>query len=349
VSGDENLTREVKSFALELGFARVGVARVEALTEEAERLRAWLARGRHGSMEWMETTAEVRIDPRHPGMLPGAESVIMLAAPYARANENVGPDPGIVARYARGRDYHNLLGRKARKMADFLRGKGFATRGATDSMPIYERAWAQRAGLGFIGKNCCLIIPGLGSHVLLASVVTSAELVSDTPMNERCGSCTRCLDACPTKAFVAPRQLDATRCISYLTIEHRGAIPEELREPMGDRFLGCDACQDVCPFDRTAPPDPSTTEPFAPDPRWRNTSAEDFLRMTDEHFDQFSLGSPVRRLKRVGAARNAAIVLGNVGTKKHLPVLREAATQDTDESVRDAAEWAIARIESRET
>jgi epoxyqueuosine reductase len=167
-------------------------------------------------------------------------------------------------------------------------------------------------------------------------------------MNERCGSCTRCLDACPTRAFVAPRQLDATRCISYLTIELRGEIPKEFREPIENRFLGCDACQDVCPFDRTAPPDPTTTEAFAPDPRWKDTVAEDFLRMTDEQFDQFSVGSPVRRLKRTGAARNAAIVLGNVGSKRHLPVLRGSAETDVDESVRDAARWAIARIESRD-
>lgn len=343
----EELTREVKLFGEELGFARVGVTRVEALSDEAERLRAWLALGRHGSMEWMQTTADVRIDPRHPGMLPGAESIIMLAAPYARTKERVGPEPGVVARYARGRDYHNVLGRKVRKIAEFLRIKGFAARGGTDSMPIYERAWAERAGLGFIGKNCCLIIPGLGSHVLLASVVTSAELVADAPMKERCGSCTRCLDACPTRAFVGPRQLDATRCISYLTIEHRGAIPLALRQPIEDRFLGCDACQDVCPFDRTAPPEPSATEPFAPDPRWKNTRAEDFLRMSAEDFDELSIGSPLRRLKRVGAARNAAIVLGNVGAKRHLPVLREARERDPDESVRDAAEWAIACIESR--
>lgn len=344
-----SFTEEVKARALELGFARAGIARADALGPEAERLRAWLAAGRHGSMGWMEESAEVRGDPRHAGMLPSARSVIVLVAPYAREEERVGPAPGVVARYARGRDYHNVIGKRARKLADWLRARGHTARGMTDSMPIYERAWAVRAGLGFVGKNCCLIVPGLGSHLLLASVVTSAELDADTPMPERCGSCTRCLDACPTRAFVGPRELDARRCISYLTIELEGSIPESLREGIGDRFLGCDACQDVCPFSRTSPPDPALTEPFAPDPRWSEHDAVSLMRMDEASFDAFSLGSPVRRLRREGAARNAAIVLGNVGGKVHLPVLREIAERDGDEHVREAAAWAIARIEGRES
>ncbi|AKF06718.1 tRNA epoxyqueuosine(34) reductase QueG [Sandaracinus amylolyticus] len=342
------LTDEVKARARELGFARIGIARAEALGPEGERLRAWLAEGRHAAMAWMEQTCEVRVDPRDERMLAGARSVIVMATPYARHEERVGPAPGVVARYARGRDYHNVIGKRAKKLADWLRASGHLARGSTDSTPVFERAWAVRAGLGFIGKNCCLIIPGLGSHVLLATVVTTAELEPDAPMGERCGSCTRCLDACPTRAFVGPRELDARRCISYLTIEHEGAIDEALREGIGDRFLGCDVCQDVCPFTRTAPPDPATTEPFAPDARWRDHDAVSVLRMDEATFDAYSLGSPVRRLKRAGAARNAAIVLGNVGGKVHLPVLRDARERDADDAVRDAAAWAITRIESRE-
>lgn len=343
-----SVTEETKARARELGFARVGVARAEPLGPEGERLRAWLAAGRHGSMTWMEESSDIRVDPRHARMLPSARSVIVLVAPYAREEERVGPAPGLVARYARGRDYHNVIGRRARKLADWLRARGHTARGMTDSMPVFERAWAVRAGLGFVGKNCCLIVPGLGSHLLLATVITSAELEPDAPMTERCGSCTRCLDACPTRAFEGPRELDARRCISYLTIEHRGAIPEGLREGIGDRFLGCDVCQDVCPFSRTSPPDAALTEPFAPDPRWAEHDASSLLRMDEAGFDAFSLGSPVRRLGREGAARNAAIVLGNVGRKVHLPVLREAASRDEDEAVREAAAWALARIEARE-
>jgi epoxyqueuosine reductase len=350
VSALAALGTEARARALELGFARVGVARVEALSPEAERLREWLAAGRHGEMTWMAESAEVRADPRHPGMLPSARSVLVMAAPYARADdpeESVGPEPGVVARYARGRDYHNVIGRRARKLADWLRARGHTARGMADSMPVYERAWAVRAGLGFVGKNCCLIVPGLGSHVLLAAVLTSAELEPDAPMAERCGSCTRCLEVCPTDAFVGPRELDARRCVSYLTIEQRGAIPDALRPGIGARFLGCDACQDVCPFNRTSPSEPEMTAPFAPDPRWREHDAASVLRMDEATFEEFSLGSPVRRLGRAGAARNAAVVLGNAGSRRHLPVLREAAAEDPDPVVRESAAWAIARLVAR--
>jgi epoxyqueuosine reductase len=346
--GRDALTREVKARALALGFARVGIAEAVALEPEGARLRAWIERGRHGSMHWMAETAEVRLDPRHPGMLPGARSVIALAAPYARPEgEPLGPAPGVIARYARGRDYHHVLGKRARRLAAWLRARGYRARASVDAMPVMERAWAQRAGIGFVGKNACLIVPGLGSHVLLAAVITDAELSPDAPMAERCGTCTRCLQACPTRAFEGPRELDARRCISYLTIEHKGPIPEPLRERIGDRWFGCDLCQDVCPFNRTAPPHPVATAPFAADRRWAEHDAASLLAMDEAAFDAFSRGSPVRRAGRAGAARNAAIVLGNAGGRRHLPVLRASAERDPDEAVRDAARWAIARIEAR--
>ncbi len=295
-------------------------------------------------MRWMADTLDVRLDPTQAGMLPGARSVLALAAPYARTDGPEGPSPGVVARYARGRDYHNVLGKRARKLAQLLRDEGHAARVSVDSVPVLERAWAQRAGLGFVGKNCCLIIPGLGSHVLLAAVVTDAELPADEPMTERCGSCRLCLDACPTEAFVAPRELDARRCISYLTIEHRGAIDELLRAPMGRHLFGCDDCQDVCPFNRTAPPPDATTAPFAPAPRL-SLEAVELLRMDDEAYIAWSTGSPLRRPGAERMARNAAIVLGNTRERRHLPVLREAASRHPSEVVRDAAGWAAARIE----
>jgi epoxyqueuosine reductase len=328
----------------QLGVARFGIARAEPLTEESERLRAWLDAGRHGTMTWMEETADVRADVRHEGMLPSAQSVIVLVAPYARDDARVGPFPGRVARYARGRDYHNVLGKRANKLAAFLRKAGYRARGTVDSHPVYERAWARRAGVGFIGKNSCLIIPGLGSHVFLATVITDAPLPASEPMSERCGSCTRCLDACPTRAFVGPRELDARRCISYLTIEHRGDAPDELKAQLGDWFLGCDVCQDVCPFNRTQPPADEVTSAFAPDARW-DTSCGDLLEMSQEQFDPWSLGSPVRRLGLESAARNAAWVLGNTGDKRHLPVLRRAAAHP-NAVVRQAAVWAQTRLEA---
>lgn len=339
-----DLRARIEARARELGFARVGVARVEPLDREAEALRRWLDDGLHASMGWMEETAEVRLDPGHDGMLPGARSVVALVTPYARPDaETPGPAPGVVARYARGRDYHNVIGKRMRKLARLVSEAGHRVRASVDSVPVLERAWAQRAGLGFIGKNACLIVPGLGSHVLLSTLVTDAALPADAPMAERCGSCRLCLDACPTEAFVGPRALDAGRCISYLTIEHHGPIDPALREGIGDRFFGCDLCQDVCPYNRTAPPAAPGTEPFAADPRL-DVPLEDVLRMDEEAHLRWAHGSPLRRPGREGLARNAALVLGNAGTRRHLPVLREAAERDPSDTVREAARWAIGRL-----
>ena len=342
-----DLEADLATRARALGFVRMGIARAEPLDDEGARLRAWLGAGRHGDMGWMERTAEVRIDPRHGGMLPSARTVIVLVAPYARDAGSVGPSPGRVARYARGRDYHNVLHKRLRKLVAHLRELGHEARAAVDSMPVFERAWAQRSGVGFIGKNCCLIVPGLGSHVFLACIVTSAELPPSEPMAERCGSCTLCLDACPTRAFDGARELDARRCISYLTIEQRGAIPEELREGVGDWAFGCDACQDVCPWNRTALPPPELTEPFAPASRWSEHDAAAWLEMDEHTFERVAEGSPIKRAGRDGMARNAAIVLGNAGTRVHLRVLGRAAATHASDVVREAAAWAIARIESR--
>ncbi len=340
------LTEEVKRAASSHGFLRVGVARADELANESARLREWIAREHHGEMQYMMDTEAVRIDPRHENMLPGALSVIVLVAPYGRSAEPVGPSPGKIARYAYGRDYHNVLSKRAHKVAATLRKKGFESRVSVDSMPIWERAWAQRAGVGFIGKNCCLIVPGLGSHVFLCAIVTTAELVPDEPMKERCGSCTLCLDTCPTNAFIEARSLDARRCISYLTIELRGAIPTELRSSMGSWVFGCDACQDICPYNH-GKLEPNVDPRFSPDPRWSQRSAEDILRMTPREFDEFAQGSPIRRTRREGFARNLAIALGNLKSKRHLPVLNQVAKQDESLIVREAASWAVSQIAER--
>jgi epoxyqueuosine reductase len=344
---DDALKRELTARAQELGFQRLGVATAEALDVESERLRAWLADGRHGAMKYMAETVDVRSDVRHEGMLPSARSVVVLATAYARAEAPQGPAPGRVARYAQGRDYHNLLQKRLRKLASLLRERGHVARAGVDSMPIFERAWAQRAGLGFIGKNCCLIIPGLGSHVLLGALVTSAALAPDAPMKERCGACTACLEACPTSAFRAPRQLDARRCISYLTIEQRGPIAPELRAHVGEWLFGCDACQDVCPYNRTAPLDAAQTEPFRSSARWQSHDAAALLELDDARFAEYAQGSPIQRPGRIGMARNAAVVLGNRGDKRYLPVLQRAAREHDSELVREAATWAIERLEER--
>jgi epoxyqueuosine reductase len=344
------LTADIKAFALELGFARVGVAAAAPLTEDAQRLRAWLAAERHGQMAYMAETAEVRADPRHPDMMPSANSVIVLATAYGRspALEPAALEVGRVARYAQGRDYHGLLYDRLRALKRRLREAGATARACVDSMPVLERAWAARAGVGFIGKNACLIVPGLGSHVLLSVVLTSALLEPDVPIKERCGQCRLCLDACPTRAFVAPRVLDGNRCVAYLTIEHEGPIAAELREGVGDWLFGCDACQDVCPWNRAELPPPTAADPYAPREQLRELASEDFLRMSDAVFDRLTRGSPLRRAGRESMARNAALVLGNAGGKKHLPVLRRSAQGDPSPVVREAAHWAIARIERRD-
>jgi epoxyqueuosine reductase len=345
---DVALDARVRARARSLGFVRVGVAEVEPLEPEAQALARWLAAGHHGEMSYMAETGEVRADVRHSGMLPSARSVVVVAASYRRSEENSALLPGRVARYALGRDYHHSLGKRMQRLAAVLRREGHAARAAVDLLPILERAWAQRAGLGFIGKNCMLIVPGLGSHLLLGSVVTSARLVPDAPMRERCGECRACLDACPTGAFLGERTLDARRCIAYLTIEQPGPIPEALRRAVGSWTFGCDACQDVCPFNRAKPLGEADTAHFVPDARLAAASLDDVLAADDTGFEALVGGTALSRPGRAGLARNAAVALGNVGTRKHLPVLTRAAERDPSEVVREAARWAAAEISRRE-
>ena len=337
------LTQALSLRAKALGFVKMGVAAAQALQPEGARLRDWLANQRHGSMHYMERTADVRCDPRDPGMLSDAQSIVVFATPYGVA-PGLDASPGRMARYARGRDYHNVLGKRLRKLSAFLRDQGHATRAAVDSMPVFERAWAQRAGVGFVGKNCCLIVPGLGSHVFLSALITSASLEISEPMASRCGDCRACLDGCPTHAFEGANQLDARRCISYLTIENSGPIPDSLRPGVGDWLFGCDACQDVCPFNRT--PRAQAADPAFVEPRLSPT-AHDFLTCTEQEFLTLAQGSPIRRAGRSGMARNSAIVLGNQGDRRHLPVLQRSAANDADPMVREAAVWALRRIEAQ--
>jgi epoxyqueuosine reductase len=344
MSADPTLGPRIRELARAQGFARVGFANAEPLAEDGERLRAWLAQGFHGSMDYLARSADVRVDPAHPKMVVGARSVIALAAPYGSKAPHA-HEPGRIARYAQSRDYHSILYTRVRALTKLLRDEGYNARASVDTLPVLERAWAARAGLGFIGKNCLLIIPGLGSYVLLAVVVTSAELPPDEPMRERCGQCRLCLDVCPTRAFVKERVLDARRCIAYLTIEHEGEIAEELRPAMGEWLFGCDACQEVCPFNRKAPEAPDAA--LLPSSRMEEIAAEELLQLDAEYFEATFARSPLRRPGREGLARNAAIVLGNAREKRALPILQRAARHDPAHTVRDAAQWAVERIEEQ--
>jgi epoxyqueuosine reductase len=282
-------------------------------------------------------------------MLASARSAIVVAAALPDASSVRGPalSPGRVARYALGRDYHNVLRRKLRALTRHLRARGHAARDVVDRMPVLERALAQRAGVGFVGKNCCVIVPGLGSHVMLGVVLTSAELPVDAPMRERCGECRACLDACPTRAFATERVLDARRCISYLTIEHEGAIDASLREHLGERIFGCDVCQDVCPFNHTQSR-AAAMSALERERVWHGLDASAALRLDEAGYLTATEASPLRRAGHDGLARNAALVLGNRGGRTHLPVLREVAETHASGVVREAAEWAVERIETRE-
>ena len=347
----ESLDARVRAKALACGFDLVGVARAdEPLTVEHDRYRAFVDAGMHGEMGWLADHADVRRRLDGSGILEGAKSVVCVARSYARSAQEEAKDPDLarsIALYARGQDYHKGVRKKLRRLAAFLRGLGTEdapvhARPMIDDAPILERAWAARAGLGFVGKNGMLIAPGMGSLLLLGEVVTTLALTPDTPMDERCGACTRCLEACPTQAFERPFVLDARRCVSYLTIEKRGEVEDGLRAEVGDRLFGCDECQTVCPFN--ARRSPRDRGPFAPHARWGEVDPEELLALDEAGWARLVEGSPVRRATREGLARNAAILLGNRGNRKALPALERAMRFHDSAVVREAAAWAVTRI-----
>jgi epoxyqueuosine reductase len=341
-------TRLVRTKAQELGFDAIGIARAdEPLEIDHDRYRAFVERGMHGAMHYLAENADARRRLDTADILEGARSVVCVGRRYARGHAAEETDPPLartVARYARGQDYHVFLRKKLRRLASFVRrlGPGVRARVLSDVEPILERAWAARAGLGFVGKNG-LVTPGQGSYQLLGEVVTTLELVPDTPMAERCGSCTRCLDACPTSAFVGPFVLDPRRCVSYWTIEQPAAPPEDLREAIGDRLFGCDDCQDACPFNRTAPAPEQETAPFRPLARWAEQSLETLVGADEGAWSAIAIGTPLSRAGRGGLARNAALVAanrlerGDGGADERAAM--EAAVRHDDPVVREIGRW----------
>jgi len=299
----------VKSAAAGLGFDACGIAAAGPIDPE-DRLGSWLARGYHADMEWLVRSKEVRQDIRL--RLPGAKSVVVVARNYYAGEA---PTPaadshrGRVARYARGRDYHKVLAKPLRALADHIADMKDDVRCycSIDTGPVLERAWAQRAGVGWIGRNGLVIRKDLGSWFFLGVIAATLELEPDPPAEDRCASCTRCLDACPTGALVAPRVLDARRCLSYLTIEHRGDVPEDLADKYGDSLFGCDACQDVCPWNTNAG---ITTEP-AFQAGCSTIDLDELLAMDEETFKRRFAGSPIRRATWAGIRRTAEILLRN--------------------------------------
>ena len=346
------LTAEaIKQQARELGFDLCGIAAADHF-QELELFSEWLDRGFAGDMSYLSRSADARASIR--GFLPSARSVIVVAAAYAAANESLSSGAALarIARYARGEDYHDVLATRLEALVAWLRATQDAPFDAAifaDKGPVQERAYAQRAGLGWIGKNTCLIDPTLGSWLLLGGIATSLELDADAQVEDLCGSCTLCLDACPTGALVDERQLDATKCISYLTIETRASIPEPLRAFIGDHAWGCDVCQDVCPYN-LAPLD-ATLQPLAARPDRIAPSAADLWQRSDRELRDFVDGSAMTYRSLARLRRNLAVVIGN-SRDEHAAAaldraghgLRHAAQSADTPLVREHVAWAKARL-----
>jgi epoxyqueuosine reductase len=341
----EPLETRLKQHALELGFDLAGIAPATP-ADGFDRLRAWLDQGFAGEMAYMHRYVEARSHPA--SVLPAVHSIVMVAMNYKPAEEEIGEGKGRVARYARGPDYHDILRQRLNALLAWVQEEAPAChgRGVVDTAPLLERDFARRAGLGWFGKNTMLLNKKLGGYFLLGALLLDLELRSD-PAHEtsHCGTCTACLDACPTQAFPAPGQLDSRRCISYLTIELRTGISEELRSSLGDWVFGCDICQEACPWNRKAP--------SAKDPVWSSRpdlvalDPAELLGLTEEGFRRRFRGTALMRTKRRGLLRNAALVLGNQGDPAALPALRRAL-EDPEPLVRDAAQWAIRQIEQND-
>jgi epoxyqueuosine reductase len=339
----------VKALGLAVGFDLAGVAPAVP-TRETEFLREWLARGYAGEMAWIGRRVEERVDPRR--VLPGAQSIVALALVYdPGAPREPGPGKARVARYAGGADYHEVLVDRVRAFEAGLAplaGRPVRTRGYVDTGPVLERAFAARAGLGWIGKNSCLIHPRLGSYVFLAVVLTDLALAADTAEPDHCGSCRACLDACPTQAFPEPYVLDATRCISYTTIESRGALPEPLREAHGEWVFGCDVCQEVCPWNqrsrRRVPPDAQGLRAaLAPREAWLAPTLAWLLALDEASWRDATRHTALRRARYQGLLRNALVAAGNSGDASLAPLVRRHA-QGGDPLLAEHARWALARL-----
>ncbi len=326
-----------------LGFDDCRVARAET-PAHAREFRTWIEEGAAGDMAWLERGAEKRCDPQL--VLAGARSVVVLTMNYWQGEAGAPrAGGGRIARYAWGDDYHDLIERKLQQLNQFLAGAGGRQRPYVDTGPILERDFAAEAGIGWHGKSTMLLNRSLGTWFFLAEILTTLELPPDPPQAAHCGSCTRCLEACPTGAITAPHRLDARRCISYLTIELKGSIPLELRPLLGDRIYGCDDCLDACPWNRFA--QVARENAFALRPAVARMRLRDFLALDDAGFREMFRGSPIKRIKRRGFLRNVCVALGNVGTVQDRPALA-AAARDPEPLIAEHAAWALAQINQRE-
>jgi epoxyqueuosine reductase len=301
-------TRQVKAQALSLGFDACGIASVAEPIDPWDRLGHWLGRGYQADMGWMAASKDLRQDVTRK--LPGVRSVMVVARNYYTPRPEAPEETGRVSRYAWGRDYHRVLKKPLKRLAVFIEdmAAGMSCYASIDSGPVSEALWAERAGIGWIGKHGLVIHPEFGSWIFLATILTTVELAPDTPATDQCGACRCCLDACPTGAIVEPRVVDARRCISYQTIENRGDIPEDVQQAMGDWVYGCDVCQEVCPRNRQAKVTDETD--FQPRPGHAHLDLAGLLAMDEEAFLAEFAGTPIMRAKMAGMRRNARIAGG---------------------------------------
>jgi epoxyqueuosine reductase len=331
--------------AAELGFCAWGIARADAVPEAGERFREWLAAGNHGEMGWMEARAEQRASPE--GLWPEAKSVIALAISYAPASDPLAlakaTDRGRISVYAQGADYHKVVKKALKAMGRWLADEaGCQLKVFVDTAPVMEKPLSAAAGIGWQGKHSNLLNREHGSWLFLGVIYTTLELEPDEPAVAHCGSCTACIDACPTQAIVAPNQVDARRCISYLTIEHAGPIPHEFREAMGNRIYGCDDCLAVCPWNRFAAA-AQANKAFAPRAELVAPALADLLALDDGSFRELFSGSPIKRIGIARMTRNCLIAAGNSGDAALRPAV-ERHLGSEDPVVADAAKWAMERL-----
>jgi epoxyqueuosine reductase len=358
------MKERLRQRAAELGFDECRFT-TAAPPATAEALQDWLSAGQHGEMAWLARNAGKRVNPQR--VLAGVKSVIVVAASYSERRKAKGelrspstagayrdpkaeicvPQAGFVAQYARHADYHDVLGARLKELKAFvdeLGGTGTHSLWYVDTGPILEREFAERAGVGFVGKHTNVISRRFGNWILLGEILTTLDLEPDAPEKNHCGTCTRCLDCCPTRALTAPFRLDARLCISYLTIELKGAIPVELRPAIGNRIFGCDDCLAVCPWNRFARE--SQLMQASARPELRQLDLLELLTLDETEFKRRFARTPLIRVKLRGLRRNVCVALGNVGDETHLPAL-QAAGVDTDALVAEHARWAIDQISVR--
>ena len=340
------LEERLEAVARAHGFVAFGIADADAAPETAARLDAWLADGCHGEMIWMESRAGQRGSPR--GLWPEVRSVIALGMSYAPAHDPLAlaghPDRGRISVYAQGADYHDVVKKALKAVARWLvaEAPGSEVKVFVDTAPVMEKPLAAAAGLGWQGKHTNMVSRAHGSWLFLGAIYTTLELAASAPAPDRCGRCRACQDACPTQAFPAPYRLDARRCISYLTIEHAGPIPEALRRGIGNRVYGCDDCLAVCPWNKFASA-AARHRAFLPRGELAAPALADLLDLDDAGFRQVFAGSPIKRIGRDRMVRNAAIAAGNSGDARFRPRLAEL-TRDASPVVADAAAWALAEL-----